>query len=391
VSAEARPPGIAPGRRFSPELEGLRGVAILLVVLFHYWAGLAVSPPTDAALGHPLSPLASLVWAGHTGVTLFFVLSAYLLARPLLAATREGRPLRIRRFYVRRALRILPVYYLAVAIAAVARADAAADLRHGLPYLLFLDGFGIGTALLPYSAVWWSLATEVQFYVVLPWIFVLATRPWGRLALAGLALGWFVAWWTLVLGQEGTGQSIRLRLSLLGRGWAFLAGGAVAWLHEVHGPRLRRLFAARGLARGGADALLVAALLLLGWHLRGVARLGFFEAERSMPEWHVLESVIWAAVLLLVVAAPLRVNRLLAGRLLGGLGVLSYSIYLWHLPLFYRFVAAPARARGWPEEGPLVVLGLMAAAFALALAASALSYRFVEKPFLQRKNRVAGA
>ena len=107
----------------------LRGLAIALVFTFHADAFLGM-PFRNRVRTYPWLPLA-LVCAGHTGVTLFFVLSAFLLSLPFLAEAYGGKPVSRREFYVRRALRILPLFYTVVLVATVLTSRTAFDLsRH---------------------------------------------------------------------------------------------------------------------------------------------------------------------------------------------------------------------------------------------------------------------
>jgi peptidoglycan/LPS O-acetylase OafA/YrhL len=381
------PAGIREPGSYSTELEGLRGVAILLVFAFHA-SGLA-SPDRQH-----VDPLRAYVYAGHTGVTLFFVLSAFLLSRPFLAEANGGPRQSWRRFYERRALRILPLYYLAVIFAALARAEHPAELLRGAPYLLLLNSFvGVAQPLNPYSDVWWSLATEWQFYLLLPLASLLLASRWrlvvgGALLLAyGVAYVWFV---TGRWGMDSMDGQLQLGVSLFGRGPAFGFGILAAWLWERHGEALRRAGRSRAwLRRGGADALLAAVVVCLGLLLARVARLGFFQAEAQLQAWHVPEALLWSLFVLIVLLAPLRSAFLLSNRLLGFVGVISYSLYLVHLPILYR-IQIPllglvgGKAPGWTARA---VAGTVAA-LAASLALSTLTYRLVERPFLRRKARI---
>src|SRR4029453_9298894 len=105
------PPGIG-SSAYLPELEGLRGLAILLVVAFHCHS-VACGIAREDACGR--APLA-LIGAGHTGVGLFFVLSAFLLSLPFLRESAGGTKVSRWRFYQRRALRILPLYWGVLAV-----------------------------------------------------------------------------------------------------------------------------------------------------------------------------------------------------------------------------------------------------------------------------------
>jgi len=177
--------------------------------------------------------------------------------------------------------------------------------------------------------------------------------------------------------------------SVLGRSPLFLAGMAAAWIFVHHGPRLRqRLQTASWARNGGADAMLLAVLLVLGLLLQWGLNTGPLRVQMPpLHAWHVLEGVLWASVLLLFVVAPLRLKPLLANRVLERLGLLSYSLYLLHVPILISGLSR-LRAAGWIETGWTVRGAVVAAALLLvSVAASALTYRFIERPFLVRKER----
>ena len=116
---------------------------------------------------------------------------------------------------------------------------------------------------------------------------------------------------------------------------------------------------------------------------------GYWIAESRFMAWHIVEGALWATVLLLVLLAPLRGKALLCNRAWATIGLLSYSIYLLHLPLLARLLAAlnhwlPGRFMGWHRATVLAVPFLSAA----CIAAAALTYRFIERPFLRRKRRL---
>jgi hypothetical protein len=111
----------------------------------------------------------AFVLAGHTGVSLFFVLSGFLLAGPFLAEAAGGARVARRAYAARRVLRVMPAYVAAVTVASIDCAIRPLEVLRGVPYLFFLESIpGMTTPLIPYSDVWWTLATEAQFYLTLP-------------------------------------------------------------------------------------------------------------------------------------------------------------------------------------------------------------------------------
>ena len=384
--------GIRRGASYIPELESLRGLAILLVVWFHF-EGILYLP-----LARPQSvlwPPQAFVRAGHTGVSLFFVLSAFLLSLPFLSEPRGGPYLSIGHYFRRRALRILPLYWTAVAVGAALAAHEAGDLRQGLPYLFFLNAWpGMAERLMGgYSDVWWSLATEVQFYFVLPLVLLcrrLRGGGWLAAALLAGSLTVYVLFERQTIHAATLEGQLLLGDSILGRGPQFLIGGLAAWLYL----RLRT-YAGRSAPAwwrlGGADAALFVTLLALAYLLRWVIE-GGGQRFLNVPTqaWHVPEAALWAAIVLLVLLAPLRTKRLWSNAWLERLGLLSYSLYMWHVPLAVGVNVALIRLGlrglpGWNWMSGVQAVGMGA----LCVAVSGLTYRYIERPFLTRKARLS--
>ena len=365
---------------YSRELEALRGVAILLVFAYHATSMLLGGYRFDRSW---VSPAAAFVYAGHTGVTLFFVLSAFLLSRPFFAEARGERRVDRRAFYRRRARRILPAYWVAVALGTLASAAALSDLWRAAPHLLFLSGLPGVPELFPYGSVWWSLGTEVQFYLLLP-LLPLALRAPPLAAAAALLYAVAFA----VLAQSPSIAMVGSRGSLPWRAPSFLAGIAAAWAYERWGARWLRRPPPRWLRNGGADLALLAGLAVLGTLLRWVVWKGYFRAEWEHPEWHALEALLWASVVLFVLVAPLRARALLRNPVLEGVGRISYSMYLIHLPILF-FALFPVTFGGRPKHWDAASSARVLGALAVSLALSAASYRFIERPFLARR-RPAG-
>jgi peptidoglycan/LPS O-acetylase OafA/YrhL len=387
-SLPARPPGLGHATQYWPEIESLRGIAIILVLLFH------VVGFVDGAGGRPgfnVSPLRAFVHAGHTGVTLFFVLSAFLLARPFLREAAGGARVVRSQFYARRALRILPLYWTAVLVASVLCARTPTDALRGLPYLFFLNSFaGLSSTLAPYDAVWWSLATEVQFYLVLPLLpLVLRTRL-GRWLGCMLALAWLAFYGALLGAKMHTQGDILLRLSLLGRAYLFVFGIVAAWLYERYSVTARlQWMQRRWLRAGGADVAFFGTVLLLGYLLREAACRGYWTVELHSHFWHVPEGLLWTAILLLLLLTPVRAKRVVSNGVFTVIGRLSYSIYIVHIPLIYAIMRMLYPGQSYAFTGwELRSVGAVFLISLVSVGVSALTYATIERPFLMRKDRL---
>ena len=143
------------------EVECLRGLAILLVFAYHAW-GISFGE------GDASTPFLLVFFAaGQTGVTLFFVLSGFLLSLPWVRWAEkktEAQP-NIRAYYTARVLRILPLYFMWVLLAAVLTGEWATAGKAATFQFIGFDMF-------PYGVVWWTLTTEVQFYLLLPLVWL---------------------------------------------------------------------------------------------------------------------------------------------------------------------------------------------------------------------------
>jgi peptidoglycan/LPS O-acetylase OafA/YrhL len=343
-------------------------------------------------IGTLVSPAQAFMTAGHTGVTLFFILSAFLLARPFLIEGRGGPVVQRRNFYRRRILRIMPLYTATILVAVALSLENPGVLIDGLRALFFLNSFtGTVASLVPYSAVWWSLATEIQFYLVLPLLGLCLRTKAGRLLGLAVLISWAIGFAIVASQPQLLSGDLRFRLSLslLGRAPAFLAGIAACWLVLRHGERIR---AAVGrnvwLRNGGSDALLLVVLFGLGLVLQQVTTLGFIRAEISAPTSRLAESFLWTLVLLLVLLAPLRSRRLITNGAFTTLGRFSYSFYLIHEPILF-FGLIRLISLDFPLDVDLILRGgVFALFFLLCFAISALSYYVIERPFLLRKARI---
>jgi len=386
------PAGINPASTYLPELESLRGLAVLLVLAFH--VDLSVMARLLVPGGSAVALPAAYVRGGYTGVGLFFVLSGFLLAGQFLGEMTGGESASRRSYLARRALRILPLYYAVVAYAATINAQRPADLLRAVPFMVFLNSFPrFDVPLPPVSAVWWSLATEVQFYLALPIVAALLRPRWRRfgvLLLIAYALA-YAAFATGMAVPAGMRSQMMLCHSLFGQGPLFLLGAAAAWAYRDAGDALRSRLAASPIARASADLLLIAVAIALGVLLRWTLTLGVLRDVPPYQAWHVLEGLIWAALLLLLLLAPLHLKRVFCNRVLSELGVISYSVYLLHVSVLaavFRTLrgARPGALVGWDWRTVGVTVGVSALCFAL----SWLSYRVIERPFLVRKARHAG-
>jgi peptidoglycan/LPS O-acetylase OafA/YrhL len=364
-----------PDRGRVPELDGIRGLAILLVLIWHYVLCEA-SPPL-------LFRFLNITWSG---VELFFVLSGFLIGGILL--DHRDAPAYFRAFYVRRACRILPLYYGLLILMAV-----LLPIHNRLPIGTASDWLFAGRApfwsyftftqnllLAKYQrwgpnfiCVTWSLAIEEQFYLVLP----LVIRFVPRRVLPFVLMPFLViAPLTRALLWTPQNFAIPAQMSAIGKTDALLLGVLCAWF--VREPR----FAER-LPR------FAPALRIIFFSGVGFACLSAYP-ETVTPLLPVIsESALafgYAALLLLVVSMPQSpFARVARWRWLRGLGIIAYGTYLIHQPVS-GFVFGFAH-RHWPYIEEASDLALVALSLAITIVVAAASWRWFETPLLRLGRR----
>ena len=362
------------------EVECLRGLAILLVFAYHAW-GISFGE------GDASTPFLLVFFAaGQTGVTLFFVLSGFLLSLPWVRWAEkktEAQP-NIRAYYSARVLRILPLYFLWVLLAAVLTGEWA---NAGKAFTFQFIGFDM----FPYGVVWWTLTTEVQFYLLLPLVWLAwLSGGWYRFGLCLCLLLWFSAYFA-VFGVGLVDQpvfSYWLTKSLFGRLPAFLIGMLCAAVfvgraHEV----VLTVFRDNRLV---STVSLWVIFFLLGLILQASLEESDWITESKWHLHHTYEAVLWGCLLLLVLVSKPVLYQVLINPVMALIGKLSYSIYLSHVAILY-FMIDGVRERIGEDlyADTLTAQVLPVAALAVTLALSVVTYRYIERPFLDLKKKLA--
>ena len=367
----------APSRRDRiPQLDGLRGIAIGSVLVYHYLIVISRIPRLAGVVR-----AGSLAWSG---VDLFFVLSGFLIGGILIDA--KGSPSFFRTFYIRRFYRILPLYFLLLILFWIARASLTsfptrAWLFDGsypwYAYLTFTQNFfaAKGGPGAHFIDVTWSLAVEEQFYLTVPLlIYFVPARYLMRVVVALLVVVFFAR----IVIYESFGwvasyvlTPARADALLLGIIGAILVRNeaSVAWLES----RATFLRAALGVAAAGIIAMLF-------------LRIDISSPEMAYGGFTWLAASYLALLLYVVVVAPKGfVAGLTRFRPLRALGVVAYFVYMFHeCVLGMVFGAIGHRNPGIrTAEDALLVLLSLAVTFSLA----ALSWRYFEKPLIRRGHR----
>ncbi len=348
----------APGQRpkpakFRPDIEGLRAVAVLSVVLYH-----------ADLLG---------VNGGYVGVDVFFVISGFLITRLLLESVGEHGIRALPTFYTRRIRRLLPAAMTVVAATVVAArlwapplsvrpiaVDGIFTTFYGLNYRLAVEGtqyLNEGSAPSPLQH-FWSLAVEEQFYLCWPILIVLVVYLGRRhrdallgLLLAAIVLGSF--YYSVVLTPADAPWAY---FSLATRAWELALGGLVA----LGASQLARLPGPVALAGGGLGLAAVLAAAFV------------YNGQTPYPGSAAALPVVGAAVIIACGCAVQRgVGVLLGLRPMQFLGRMSYSWYLWHWPMLVIAPMALGHALSWSQRLAVV---------AASLGAAIISFKLIENP-----------
>jgi peptidoglycan/LPS O-acetylase OafA/YrhL len=341
---------------YREDIDWLRAIAVLAVVAFHF--------ETPG------------IWGGFVGVDIFFVISGYLITG-IIQSELKAESFSFARFYERRVRRLLPALYAMVVLTAIPTfhflltSERAEFFRSVASVVTFTSNFffWFQTGYFDHAAAekpllhTWSLAVEEQFYLALPlFLFVLARMVRGKALVLPAALGaltlasFALSVW--LMRHEGSASAFFMSPP---RAWEFLAGGIVA----LPGFPVLRTLVAQRIARG-------IALVLLAIPILGLREGPGFPGINALLPCLGAATFIWSGIGVPTLSrnaySPLNIAKFF--------GQISYSLYLWHWPLFTfaRF------------SKPSLVLDATdrIALFALTVAISYLSWRFVEQPYRDR-------
>jgi peptidoglycan/LPS O-acetylase OafA/YrhL len=344
--------------RYTPELDGLRGIAVLAVMMYH----------TDAPY---------LLQGGFIGVDMFFVLSGFLITTLLVQEFDESGSICLKNFYIRRVLRLAPALLVLlltlclVSFFALDAQKAKSNYIDALISLFYLSNWARALSIHPpdFIAHTWSLSIEEQFYILWPCLlFVMLIFSKDRKVILAATAAIAIVSWMLRNYMFASGTSIeRIYNGLDTHADALMVGCALGIFlcsglaNATDQNRLRRnLFFAAVLS----CLCLVIVSLMADWRSRRMVYYGYFAVELSTA------ILIWQ-----ILTSPRAGFRsLFSPKWLVWIGSISYGLYLWHYPI-YRLL----RDLGF-QTPAVVIVGPM-----LTFLVAALSYYFLERPILTLK------
>jgi len=375
--------------------DGLRAIACLMVIFHHLSQQLIFNPAISAPLW--LRKLADVLITGQSGVSLFFVLSGFLLSTPFWEAYLDRTPMPDLRVYaVRRAGRIMPGFYVSLlfcfVLGLVFTPNAPALLVRYFAGLTFTAGFHWLT-LFPaeFNGPLWSIGFEVVSYVLMP-LGMIGLFTLLKNRGPGLGLLWWAGIWIAVVALNQLVLNIPVEST--GRGWQYgMVGGAKFWMPRYNPLGLFGHFSLGILAAGVSAALArtrwnerktvfdaAAAVLFVGLVVLLVSQAGKddFSLTWQGPYYFPYFPALAAALLACLTRSGV-VGRLFDNRFFRYTSRVSFGLYLWH----YLVIAMFSGAIGDLGEWLLLVVLSLAVSYLIAT----LSFRYWEEPWLKRAQR----
>lgn len=342
--------------QYRKEIDGLRAVAVIPVILFH------------AGFEH--------FSGGFVGVDVFFVISGYLITTIILSEKEKGT-FSLVNFYERRSRRIIPALFLVMLASTIfswfwLSPSHMKDFSESLVAVSVFSSnilfwketgyWGVENELKPLLHTW-SLAVEEQYYVLFPLFLMLMWRFRKRWILSSFFI---VALGSLSLSHWAAYNQPTANFFLLPtRWWELAIGAGIAFYFLYHKPVMRSLLSHKAIDE------------LLSWS--GLALIAYavfiYDENTPFPSLYTLIPTIGTALIIIFASKETLSGRFLGSRVFVSIGLISYSAYLWHQPLF---VFARHRSLAEPSEGLFAFLSI------LSLVLAYISWKYIEAPFRKR-------
>ena len=341
---------------YLPGLNGIRAVAAMTVLFGHMYA-----PFGDWGL----APLSFRIPWPEEPVTTFFVISGFLITYLLMNEIGKTNDVSIPKFYMRRILRIWPLYYVYLALAVVAVVWLKSPMDDSVWYYSLFSGnisFALGIGLVPLFH-YWSLGVEEQYYMWYPWV-----AKYGKKHLLTIVVVLCVVWFGMKLGSYALlGKGLAYRLLSITRFDCMMIGAAGAILYYKN---IKWFVSLCGNKR----------VSIVAWTLFFAS--GWYAIYIPAP----IRAEYIALLSLVVIVSGLVYKPILENRIMNYLGKISYGIYVIHPLLIFvgsYFVKKYELLANWNGGGHMIVF---ASITTLTIVLSGLSYKYLEMPFLRLKD-----
>ena len=350
---------------YRPEIDGLRAIAVGAVILYH---------SQITIFGHQLFK------GGFIGVDIFFVISGYLITSIILKELLINGSFSFKYFYERRIRRILPALIFVKLVSlpfawTYLLPSSFVDFSKSILYSLgFISNFyfwysgqqyGAESGLLKPFLHTWSLSVEQQYYIIFPIVLLIVFKYFRQYLIHILILGFIIS---LGLADYGSRNHPSLNFYVLPtRVWELLVGSILAHFEITLGHRSK-------------NKTLNLILPCIGLSLIGHSIL-FFNDKMFHPSFYTLSPIIGVFLIIWFSYKDELITKILSTKLFVGIGLISYSLYLWHYPIFALSRIVEFTAVGAGDVFKKLSLGL------LILILSILSYYFFERPARNKNNK----
>ena len=346
--------------KYRPEIDGLRAIAVASVIIYHAQIFL---------FGHQLFK------GGFIGVDIFFVISGYLITSIILKELVTTHSFSFKNFYERRIRRLLPVLLFVILVSLpfawiYLLPSSFIDFSKSVLYSLGFSSnfyfhysgqqYGAQSGLLKPFLHTWSLAVEEQYYILFPIILLITFKYFRKYLIQILILGFFISFFLADYTSRNYPSTSFYFLHT--RMWELLAGSILAYFEITKGGRNK--YEKLNLILPTIGLLLIAHSLL------------FFNDEMFHPSFLTLSPIIGVCFIIWFSNKDDLITKILSTKLFVGVGLISYSLYLWHYPIF-----AFERITEFSNNDILKQLFLALATLLLSVT----TYYFIERPFRNKK------
>ena len=343
---------------YRPEIDGLRAIAVGAVILYHAQITIFGHQPFEG---------------GFIGVDIFFVISGYLITSIILKELVTTGSFSFKHFYERRARRILPALLFVMLVSLpfawmYLLPSSFVDFSKSILYSLGFSSnfyfhysgqeYGAESGLLKPFLHTWSLSVEEQFYILFPIVLLITFKYFSKYLVHILFLGFLIS----LVSAEWTSRSYASAsfYFLHTRMWELLAGSILAYFEIILGHR-------------GKNKILNLILPTLGLLLIGHSIL-FFNDKMFHPSFYTLSPIIGVCLIIWFSSKNELITKILSTKLFVGIGLISYSLYLWHYPIF-AFARVNYTLSNNFEKFLFIIISILISVF---------SYKFIEKVFRKK-------
>ena len=347
---------------YRPEIDGLRAIAVGAVILYHAQIAIFGYQPFKG---------------GFIGVDIFFVISGYLITSIILNELVTTGTFSFKHFYERRIRRILPALLFVMLVSLpfawmYLLPSSFIDFSKSILYSLGFSSnfyfwysgqqYGAESGLLKPFLHTWSLSVEEQFYILFPIVLLITFKYFRKYLIHILILGFVIS---LGLADWGSKNHPSFNFYVLPtRGWELLAGSILAYFEITNGHRNKNKTLNLILPSIG--------LLLIGHSIL------FFNDKMFHPSFFTLSPIIGVCLIIWFSNKDELITKILSTKLFVGVGLISYSLYLWHYPMFGFVRIIYFNQLSLPNKFLLGIIIVILSIF---------SYYFVERPFRNKNNK----